>query len=352
MSGVCFFSVPSRLASLLAAAALVTMVGCKWESPDPQPTPTPSPSPSPTVTPTPTPFDVELGLSRSATQSARARKAAPLIRQVAETEANRQFALAGLGVAATNQLQGILGVAGQEEAGVTRGQLSSAVQQLLNLHGQIEAANFFAGPEEGRGLLLAPQTVLPSLETLSSSAQAYLTSGSSAGVWPDPKEVLRQQMQQATTELSLFWQGQARAWSPSEKGNYRQVWFLDLENDPVGQMLGAQLHIGSYELTQPGEELISPESSVVRGRLIALEAMLNGGDGTAESLNVFGPGLLDLLAMANPVLAEQIPATVAQLSETADPASYAAARAALQKLLAQAADTFGYTWTEPDYAVE
>jgi hypothetical protein len=354
MFGERFSSASSRLAFLLVSASLLSFAGCKWESPDPQPTPSPSPSPSPgpTATPTPTPFDVELGLSRNPTQAARARKAAPLIAQVAETEANRQFALAGLGIEAAARLQGVLGVVGQQDAGVTRVELSAVVQQLLSLHGQVESTNFFAGPEEGRGALIAPQSVLPTLESLSAAAQDYLASGSSIGVWPDPKEVLRQQMQEAATELSFFWQGHARTWSPSEKGNYRQAWFVDLENDPVGQMLGAQLHVGSYELARQSEQPVSPESSVVRGRLISLEAVLSGGDGTPGSLNVFGPGLLDLLAMANPTLAEQIPTVVAKLTQASEPVAYGVLRAELQGLLEQAAANFGYTWTEPDYAAE
>jgi hypothetical protein len=276
-----------------------------------------------------------------------------MIELVAETEANRQLMLAELGVETATRLQTILGVAGQQDAVVTRMDLSAAVQQLLGLHGQIESTNFFAGPEEGPGVLVAPQTVLPTLENLTELAQDYLTAAdASVGVWPDPKEILRQQMQQSATELLLFWQGQGQAWSTSGSGNYRQSWFLRLENDPVGQMLGAQLHVGSYELAQENEAPVSPDSPVVRGRIRSLEAVLNGGDGTPESLNVFGPGLLDLLSAANPILAEQIPTVVANLSQTSDPVVYGKVRAELQVLLEQVAATFGYTWTEPNYAAE
>lgn len=339
------------LRSCLVGALLSLAVGCKWESPSPNPTPTPSPSPSPTVTPSPTPIiDLNVGLQRNPDQQRKARQAAPLLEQIALTQANFQYAVAGLGAERAGQILEMVQGAVRTDSVALGNELAAGVEDLLFLHGRVEPTNFYRDLENEAEDPGTPQTILPAVELLASATNAFRSAARSANsrlVWPDPLEAARQDIEQAAAEVQRFWLEQQTRWNPGVKDNFRQLVFLPSEKDPVGQILEAQMLVGSYELLDTDSPMLSAHSPVVRGRLAALQDALLGGDGSETSLGVFGPGLIELLSFAAPEIADRLPILLEQLQSAQEPQNYLVLREQMQELLRQAALALGYSWNAP-----
>lgn len=341
-----------RWLRLLGVVLLLGWAGCNWESPDPGPTPTPTPSPSPTATPTPTPifnFNDAIELSRSSANEVKARRAEPLLRQIALAQANLQSELARVGVAASSSLRQALepgssaGVADAESSLSTAGAL---LEELIFLHGRIEATNFYRSDESGEPAAPNPQSALPALEVLSVGlprlGQLGQLAGGPAVAWPDEREMLRRELEAAAGDLVAFWQGQEQLWRLGGAGNYREAIFLGSEFDAVGEMLRAQLMVGKLELTE-SSRVQFPGSAVVQGRIQSLRDTFDGVDGQEPGLAVFGPGLNEGLSLARPELVEPIGEAIEQMGAASDAESYAVVRAELQGLLEAATAAFGYS---------
>lgn len=333
-------------AILVPGAFLIS--GCKWESPDP--TPTPSPTPSPTVTPTPTPDDSDIDdelveLSRSEAAEKKARQAAPLIEQIALTQANLQFQLALSGESLSRELLTLLQTSGGARIAPSVSDVAAFARQLLFLHGRVEASGFYRGPESGPPTPPEPHLMLPVLDNLITQIEALgraSTAEASTMVWPDARETARLELLETATSLLNFWSTQRGLWDPSVGDNYRNAWFVRVDNDPVAQLLRAQLTVGALELDADFSG-VSPGSPMIQGRCQALADALAGAEGLPEQFGIFGPGLLDAITLVHPELAMQLSAAIETLPEASSSADYTTARRALQSGLEAAAAALGYS---------